>query len=364
MGKPPSLDSIHKKQRQALRSMCNSIATAFSFKQLKTWEDVYRKKGESDEAIKQNYTLEQRAKEVLYPALKIYFKELEDRLEERFKGEVEAQAKPILSEPANESRQDRSDDAVESRERVADSKILEEKEPKSPVANYGLPRFPELEKNVFLFWFQKKAVKDALDKLLGFDVSICKTVDDLRTEFEKRGRKGHMRGFLLLSGTGTGKTFMVAGTVAYLKYIGFADDKTFGPIEYLYVTRASIVEQTKRVFAKSFKLRQEDGVEVLNIEQLRSRGGELWLTPETQVLNGEEVINWKWRRGLWPVVILLDECQSVKNDGTTQSQIIQNFADIKSNDTHMIFVSATPFTRVSEAKSFVINAGVEDNSFL
>lgn len=346
------LDKIHKKQRAALLQICNGIASDFSFKKVKTWRDVYRRKGESDEEIlaRKEENIDQA---VTFPALKAYIEILKKQQEERFKREIEQASKPpVVEEKAPEPE-------------LLNAQTLSSTD-ESGIKNsnrYGVPLFPPNFK-AFLFWFQLKALKEMLDKILGFDVSMCKDLDELKAEFEKRGRKGNMRGIMLLASTGTGKTFMAAALVYVLNHIGFTTDKTFGPVEYLYVTRASIVTQTKRVFESLFDLSPAKGIEVLNVEQLRSRAGQLWVTEKVTVVNGEEQVYWEWRKGMQPVVLLLDECQSFKNEGSTQSQIIQGYAEIPTKETYTVFISATPFTRVSEAKAFVINAHFDDPQFI
>jgi hypothetical protein len=227
--------------------------------------------------------------------------------------------------------------------------------------NYGLPLFPGM--TAFLFWFQKKAVKAMLDNALGFDVSVCKDVIELKKHWHKLGKPRGKRGQLLLASTGTGKTFMAAAFVKYLVFIGYTEDCTFGPIEYLYITRASIVTQTKRVFDKQFGLSVKDSVEILNVEQLRSKAGQLWVNEKQMIIQGEEVTVWEWRNGMQPVVMLLDESQAFKNE-STQSAIIHSYAEIKTNLTHTVSISATPFTRVSEAKSFVLNCHLNDTNLI
>jgi len=161
------------------------------------------------------------------------------------------------------------------------------------------------------------------------------------------------RGQLLLSSTGTGKTFIAGALVRRLKDKDFAKNKSFGHVQYLYVTRATIVEQTERVFANYFGLTIRDGVEILNIEQLRSRAGAVWIKEEVVIVQGKEQTIYKWRPMMNPVVILWDECQALKNEDSIQHQIALAFSELQC-ETYQVFISATPFTRVSEAKCFAV----------
>ena len=150
-----------------------------------------------------------------------------------------------------------------------------------------------------------------------------------------------------------GKTFIAGGVLRRLVDIKFADDHTFGSTLYLYVTRATVVEQTKRVLKNYFNLSIKHGVEVVNIEQLRSRAGLQWVTEKMEIIGGQEVYTWTWRKRLNPVVIIWDECQALKNEGSIQHKIAVSFNDIES-PTWQLFISATPFTRVCEAKCFAV----------
>lgn len=302
----------HKVKVDKHRHLTNVVLSAFNFKKIKTWSDVYTYEG-----IEGNngHT------PVTYQEVKSY---LESKSPKQLV--VSAAALPSSS--------------------VVPSPILIVKpvvvEPVTPTVNltaeenYGLHHSPNEE--VFFYWFQKLAIANLWNN----------TITNKR------------RGSLLLASTGTGKTFMVGGYIRRLVDIKYADMKSFGPTKYLYITRATVVEQTKRVFAKHFKLGIKDGVEVLNIEQLRSKAGEFWIDEKITVVDGVEIVTYTWRPMLHPVVMVVDECQSVKNEGSTQSKIITSYSQIPNTDTICVFVSATPFTKVAEAKSFVVNCHFND----
>jgi len=164
----------------------------------------------------------------------------------------------------------------------------------------------------------------------------------------------HKRGQLLRAAVGTGKTFIIGALCDRLRNINYCKGKTFSPWPVLYVTRASIVEQTKRVLKEQFNLDIVNGVRVINIEQLRTSLGELMVRAETIVENGEEKLKWVWREGIHPLIVLWDECQALKNLDSQQSQIGQAFNDIKGVETIQVFFSATPYMRICEAKCFTV----------
>lgn len=166
-------------------------------------------------------------------------------------------------------------------------------------------------------------------------------------------KKG-MRGQLLRAAVGTGKTFIIGAVARRLIDMGYCADKTFSPWPIVYVTKASIVQQTERVLERLFGIDIVNEVKVINIEQLRASFGELMVRTETVVHHGEEQIKWVWRKGVHPLIILWDECQILKNTDSQQSQLAQAFNDINVPETIQVFFSATPFLRVCEAKCFAV----------
>lgn len=166
------------------------------------------------------------------------------------------------------------------------------------------------------------------------------------------------RGILLEGGAGNGKTYVCAAVVRKL----FDDPKFFAscisPWPVLWITRASIVEQTKRVVENDFGLCPHTEVIVINVEQLRAKFGKWMVDDKTIVKGGEEHIVWTWKERFHPMLFIIDECQLAKNEDSTQAKIISAISEIKEK-VHVLFLSATPFTRISEAKYFIVNCGME-----
>lgn len=172
------------------------------------------------------------------------------------------------------------------------------------------------------------------------------------------------RANLLLSQTGSGKTFMLGACVAALKRMKFFDDyRGFTPV--LYVTKAPIVKQTEDVMIDCFGL-DAMTMMVVNIEQLRSTLGKIFIQEQTVVVQGQEHIVFKWKpRGL-PRLIIWDEAQVLKNIDSTQSRIAQALNDTtelvhgpEAHRTVQIFASATPFMRLIETKCFAVATHTE-----
>lgn len=161
-------------------------------------------------------------------------------------------------------------------------------------------------------------------------------------------------GQLLLSGVGSGKTWMFLGLIRRLRDMNFHRQVgCISPWPFIVVTKASIVEQTRRVAKQCFNLSHPRDILIINIEKLRSKFGELFVEEITKVENGVEYTIWKWRDGLYPCMICWDECQILMNPSSAQHKIAASYNELR--DTWQIFSSATPFTRVSGAKCFCVS---------
>lgn len=167
------------------------------------------------------------------------------------------------------------------------------------------------------------------------------------------------RATLLEGGAGNGKTFVAAAVVRKLIDENFFKDCR-SPWPVLWITRASIVEQTSRVCRELFGLCPHTECIVINVEQLRAKFGEYMVDCSTIVKGGEEHIIWQWREKFHPMMFIIDECQFAKNDDSTQAKIISAISEINPIEmVRLLFMSATPFTRVLEAKYFAVNCHMD-----
>lgn len=305
MSKPiltPEQKQIERKRKNLL-FLVNSTKSAWSNDELHKWEDVYAKLGYDKRYIEGQFSKEQRAKVLVFPELKGYL----DSLLKEF------------------------DDNNKPKEQHEESSFkLEQEDELVNAKDYGL--IPSPNEKAFLYWFQKKAVKEMLDK-------VC-----------NEGKSG----VLLLSSTGTGKTYMVGAFLRRLMDRGWHEGKTFSHIPYLYLTKTTIVEQTIRAFGKNFDITSPGDVEIVNLEKLRSSGGKMWIKEINKIVGGEEVTEYKWKPMIHPPVTCFDESQGAKNIESKQSQIMCAYSDLP-KDNVLVSISATPFTRVSEAKCFAVS---------
>lgn len=163
---------------------------------------------------------------------------------------------------------------------------------------------------------------------------------------------------LLLSGVGTGKTFMAGECISKLLDSNWAMSiGCLAPFPFLVVTKASVVEQFKSDLSYRFGIDCENGeVLVTNYEQLRAKFGEQFIKEETVVVQGEPEIKLTWKPYVHPAFIVWDECHSLKNDSSTQHKIAMACNDAHlSGKLYQLFMSATPFTRISDTKCFTIS---------
>lgn len=337
-------DKEKKKQISNLEVLHARIAADYSFKKIESWDDVR----------KYIPVPSNRSGGFTYPELKEFFGQQVTELKKSlYETPLSPENRSILvtsiTTPISSSDTTGNSSSSVAAPRTETSSILQKDdsqrvpsiEPVKPSVtvkledsnNYGFVKSPNESKDFFAYWFQKKAI----------------------VEVEQKYDEG-IRAVLILAATGLGKTFMAGGVVRRRWDKGYQEDKTFSHIPYLYVTRSSIVEQTKRALKKYFNLGVNE-TEVINIEKLRSRSGQLWVKEYTKIVHGNEETVWEWKKHINPVMIIWDECQSLKNAGSTQHKIAAAFNDLDvpvGKETLQLFVSATPYSRVSDAKCFAV----------
>lgn len=340
------LEKLQKKQRAVVKNIVNRITMQYSFKNIKTWGDIYKWTGYDNAYVSANFT--NANSPITYDEMKGWCKKLEDDLEKQLKPTTPKEAPIEQVETSKQLSPEKESFLKEFEEHQKVPTVeLGKKEPVNKRTNdFALKEVEkmrqekviegkfELEPSVlekcFLFYFQRNAAAEAVHKI----------------KVEK------LPAIMIIGGTGVGKTFTVGAILRRLMDAKWEDDKSFGVTPYIYVTRSSIVEKTKRDL-KHFSINHPDVLEVINIEMLRSRAGKNWVKEEQLIIGGEEQWVYSWHKMLNPVVVVWDECQALKNEGSTQHKVGVAFSAI-TTPTTQIFMSATPFQRVSEAKAFCI----------
>lgn len=313
-----------------------NVKMKFSFKKLKTYREVLLALGMSLGEVEYAYSKEQLDSLVSIKDIQTW--ESRDKLNKEREYEQRNWTQPALIEHEYENVTflPNTDD-IQSREPSTDARQEEKKEEKE-VDIY--PPFNLPNQKAKLFKFQNKAAWQIVDKI----------IDRQTLSLRKRA-------VLLRAGVGVGKTFILGQVLAYLESIKLRQKLGIvSPWPIAWITRASIVEQTKRVCRDQFGLDTYATLQVINIEQLRAKFGDWMLSWETKVEGGEEHIICKWKSKIHPFIIVIDECQLAKNENSIQTKIIAALSEIPFDEPVIIICSsATPFTRVLEAAYFVKN---------
>ncbi len=210
-----------------------------------------------------------------------------------------------------------------------------------------------------LFQGQMKCVQDVLDKLLN---------------------QGHQAN-LLQGITGSGKTFVLGTIIKYLMECGYIKEladvnNCLSFTKVMYITKASIVDQTKNDLRKFFGIDTTKPfghpgcfVHVTNIDQIRSEFGEQILMSQIKFVGGEPTEVITCRQFFMPVLMIFDECHILKNRDSKQARChhaMNLFASHKPETQTLpklvqIHASATPFQRVEDARYFTLAAAPEWN---
>lgn len=163
------------------------------------------------------------------------------------------------------------------------------------------------------------------------------------------------RAFLLRVNTGLGKTFAVGQMLRWLVDDKYFHGKSISPFPILCVAPVSVLEQTRRVLVEHFGLDDIRDFFLTNYAALRSSLGErFFLDQVDKHIDGEFVPEWKWKPVLHPMIFWWDENHNLKNDESEQSKIAQAVNEINSPHVIQFFSSATPFSKVSQAKTFAV----------
>lgn len=327
-----------KKDLAFLTSLYINLRTKFSFKKVKTFRECLLAIGYQLGEIEYYYSKEQLDRDVVFSDLKEMELNAKLRKENEYNVKDYQSQVPSLHEyegyafSPQSTIKDKQDDAGQS------NKDAEQSREEDISIEYPILHSPHQKAK--LFKFQNKAACQIINKII-----------DIKTLSLRK------RAVLLRAGVGTGKTFILAAVLRQLEDMKIRQHyKILSPWPIVWITRASIVEQTRRVCSDLFGLDTTTTVQVINIEQLRAKFGDWMIAWETIVKGGEEHVTCKWKSRIHPFIFVVDECQLAKNEDSTQSKIIQMIAEIPiSEPVIMICSSATPFTRVIEGKYFAIN---------
>lgn len=167
------------------------------------------------------------------------------------------------------------------------------------------------------------------------------------------------RACILPWATGRGKTFAIGGAILALKQEGVITKPQFplfAPV--LYLTKNRVVRSTKRKLA-IMGLSEKD-VLVLSYSALNTKRFKPFFDTEEEVRYGQPTRVFKWA-ALPFQLIVLDECQDVKNEDAARTKRVEGLfrAAGAETQTRAIFASATPFVTLEDTRMFCIAARFE-----
>lgn len=157
------------------------------------------------------------------------------------------------------------------------------------------------------------------------------------------------RGALLQGGTGVGKTYVACETIRTLLPALVCKS----PIPVLWIGPAATQVQTQRVLSE-YNIKSK--VLFLSYSALTSpkTGGVMYYDMKTVVKLGQEHNVFVWHDIMQPALVVFDECQALKNDESTRTAIARSLP----NAVKRLFISATPYQRVCEARTILTGCGI------
>ena len=161
------------------------------------------------------------------------------------------------------------------------------------------------------------------------------------------------RGALLQAGTGVGKTYITAQALKQVIPTLLEREAPDTPFPILWIGPAATMIQTQRVL-KSYGIAQY--VMTLSYSALTSpkTGGAMFYQTRTEVTYGQEQIVYDWRECMLPRLVVFDECQALKNEESTRTAIARGLPE----SVKRLFISATPYQRVCEARTVMVGVGM------
>ena len=346
--KPPTLEELMKEELKKLRISYNYIHSKFPFLSAhnKTYGTIAQAFGKniSDPVLK--------VKPCKTPDVEIFRDQIKQIIEDKYasyrllpdaRGTSEGLGeREELPEPEH-TRSSESDSNTQDSApvRELEIEITEGQDESAKAESSYVAKYPD-QKAVLMIanCNQQKAAKEIWDKL---------TIEDKAA-------------IALIATMGAGKTFIGASIIKNFIEQGWIKKlQSLSPWPIIWITRATIVEQTETVLREKFNINVINTVHVLNVEQLRTKLGRIFVKEQIAHENGEDYYKFQWNPHIHPVFFLWDEFQMFARNAATQTQICQAASEIEklhNVKVKHLFMSATPFARVSEAKTFCLATGL------
>jgi len=193
-------------------------------------------------------------------------------------------------------------------------------------------------------------VQQAIEKIVD-EAGVEKMPFQIKAAADAARKLQDKQGILLQAHAGLGKTYMVLPVIKYLldnKLIKLQSD---WPMPVLWVTPAAVIPQTLEVINQFGLI---GTIFPISYAAFRGKLAEKIYWDKTKHPYYDTFL-YTWKSMSMPSLVVFDECQGLKNDSSSQTQLSWSIpAGIK-----RIFISATPYQKVSEARSIVQGVGME-----
>ena len=193
-------------------------------------------------------------------------------------------------------------------------------------------------------------VQEAIEKIVD-EAGVEKMPFQIKAATDAARKLQDKQGILLQAHAGLGKTYMVLPVIKYLldrKLIKLQSD---WPMPVLWVTPAAVIPQTLEVINQFGLI---GTIFPISYAAFRGKLAEKIYWDKTKHPYNNTFL-YTWKAMSMPSLVVFDECQGLKNDSSSQTQLSWSIpAGIK-----RIFISATPYQKVSEARSVVQGVGME-----
>ena len=193
-------------------------------------------------------------------------------------------------------------------------------------------------------------VQQAIEKIVD-EAGVEKMPFQIKAATDAARKLQEKQGILLQAHAGLGKTYMVLPVIKYLldnKLIKLQSD---WPMPVLWVTPAAVIPQTLEVINQFGLI---GTIFPISYAAFRGKLAEKIYWDKTPHPYNNTFL-YTWKAMSMPSLVVFDECQGLKNDSSSQTQLSWSIPQgIK-----RIFISATPYQKVSEARSVVQGVGME-----
>lgn len=153
---------------------------------------------------------------------------------------------------------------------------------------------------------------------------------------------GQVQNLQIIAPTGVGKSYVIAALVHILVEEMPERYRAPGRMLPIIIEPPKVIPQMYRILAE-FRAQAM----VTSLASLRASLGAHMITWETVVINGVPTIYPFWNMDSATTLIIVDESQQIKNEDSTQSQIIESAAG---HGIPVLPASATPYSRIVQAK--------------